>query len=108
MTTQLELRVLVDEAARHHHLPLYSEIVHRAHKQGLAGASVFRGIEGFGRSHHLHESRAIDVDPHLPVVVVIVDDEPRIREFAAELRALIGETGVITVRPVETLQIGRR
>jgi hypothetical protein len=108
VTPQLELNVLVDEAARHHHLPLYSEIVHRAHKQGLAGASVFRGIEGFGRSHHLHESRKLDLGAHLPVVVVIVDEEPRIREFATEIRALVGEIAVVTVRPVEIVTIGRR
>ena len=48
--TALRLTVLVGENDTWHHRPLYSEIVHRAHAAGLAGASVFRGIEGFGAS----------------------------------------------------------
>jgi uncharacterized protein len=106
----LELTVLVSDAARLHHLPLYSEIVHRAHKRGLAGASVFRGVEGFGHTHRIHEPRIFDFASHTPVVVVIVDTEARVREFLPELHEMVGDVGVVTIHPVEMLApaIGRR
>jgi uncharacterized protein len=106
----LELTVLADEGARFHRVPLYSEIVRRARKQGLAGASVFRGIEGFGQSHRVHESRILDSAAHTPVVIVIVDTEARIREFLPELKELVAEHGVVTLRPVEMVApaVGRR
>lgn len=106
----LELTVLVSDAAQFRHMPLYSEIVHRAHKRGLAGASVFRGVEGFGHAHRIHEPRIFDFASHMPVVVVIVDTEPRIREFLPELQETVGDAGVVTIRPVEMLApaIGRR
>ena len=106
----LEMTVLVGEHAHFRRSPLYSEIVHRAHKNGLAGASVFRGIEGFGHSHHVHEARVFDFGAHLPVIVVIVDAETRIREFLPEVQELVGDMGLITIRPVELLApaVGRR
>jgi uncharacterized protein len=106
----LELTVLSSEGARFHHAPLYSEIVHRAHKQGLAGASVFRGIEGFGHKQQLHESRVFELATHLPVIIVIVDTEARIRAFLPELHDLVGENGVVSLRQVEMVApaVGRR
>ncbi len=106
----LELTVLVAEGAHYHRVPLYSEIVHRAHKHGLAGASAFRGIEGFGRPHPVHQPRIFDFGARTPVVVVIVDTEARIREFLSEIQELVGESGVVTLRVVEMLApaIGRR
>ena len=106
----LEMTVLVGENALFHRTPLYSEIVHRARKNGLAGASVFRGIEGFGHSHHVHEARIFDFGAHLPVIIVIVDAETRVREFLPEVQQLVGDVGLITIRPVEMLSpaVGRR
>ena len=99
----LAMTVLVGEHAHFHHTPLYSEIVHRSHKNGLAGASVFRGIEGFGHSHQVHEARILDFGAHMPVIIVIVDTEARIRNFLPEVQELVGEAGLITIRPVEML-----
>jgi PII-like signaling protein len=106
----LEMTVLVAEHAHFHRTPLYSEIVHRARKNGLAGASVFRGIEGFGHSLHVHEARIIDFGAHMPVIIVIIDAEARIRGFLPEVQELVGEAGLITIRPVEMLApaVGRR
>ena len=102
-TGQLQLSVLVSEHARFHHHPLYSEIVHRAHKSGLAGASVFRGVEGFGHSHHVHAERLLDVSSHLPVLVVVVDRESKVREFVAQLADITPLAMLVTLSPVEVL-----
>ncbi|MFI9308425.1 DUF190 domain-containing protein [Streptomyces triculaminicus] len=83
--------------------PLYSEIVHRAHAAGLAGASVFRGIEGFGASSRIHTSRLLSLSEDLPVAVVIVDAAERVRAFLPVLRELTGpgSGGLITLDEVE-------
>ena len=75
------LTIFVKESEQWHHKPLYTEIVHRAHAAGLAGASVFRGIEGYGASSHIHTSRILSLSDDLPCTVVIVDSEERIRAF---------------------------
>ncbi|MGA5126143.1 DUF190 domain-containing protein [Streptomyces pseudogriseolus] len=87
----LRLTVLVGECDTCHRRPLYSEIVHRAHAAGLAGASVFRGIEGFGASSLVHTSRLLSLSEDLPVAVVVVDTEERVRAFLPEVDALVPE-----------------
>ncbi|MFJ7911824.1 DUF190 domain-containing protein [Kitasatospora sp. NPDC096204] len=87
----LRLTVLVGESDRWHHRPLYSEIVHRARVAGLAGASVFRGIEGFGASSLVHTTRLLSLSEDLPVAVVIVDEEERVRAFLPQLDGMVAE-----------------
>jgi PII-like signaling protein len=87
--------------------PLYTEIVHRAHRRGLAGASVFRGVEGFGASSLIHTSRILSLSEELPLSIVIVDTEERVNEFLTELDELVTE-GLVTVEPVEVYRyVGR-
>lgn len=103
----LRLTVFMGESDQWHHRPLYTEIVHRAHRAGLAGASVFRGIEGFGASSLIHTSRLLSLSEDLPVAVVIVDDEPRVRAFLPQLDELVGE-GLVTLEPCEVIRyVGR-
>ncbi|MFE6281005.1 DUF190 domain-containing protein [Streptomyces sp. NPDC057877] len=85
----LRVTVLVGENDTWHRRPLYSEIVHRAQRAGLAGASVFRGIEGFGASSLIHTSRLLSLSEDLPVAVVIVDTEERVRDFLPQLDELV-------------------
>ena len=104
----LRLTIYIGEADQWHHRPLYSEIIHRAHVAGLAGAAAFRGFEGFGASHHIHTTRLLSVSEHLPVSVVIVDTEDRIRAFLPQLDELIG-AGLAIIDSVEVVRyVGRR
>ncbi|MBL1087953.1 DUF190 domain-containing protein [Streptomyces sp. NPDC001739] len=91
----LRVTVFIGENDTWHHKPLFTEIVHRAHQAGLAGASVFRGIEGFGASSLIHTTRLLSLSEDLPVAVVIVDTEDRIRAFLPQLDELVGEGLVI-------------
>lgn len=93
--TALRLTVFVGEMDLWHHKPLYTEIVHRAHKAGLAGASVFKGIEGFGASSLIHTQRLLSMSEDLPVAIVIVDSHERIHEFLPQLDELVAEGLVI-------------
>ncbi|MFJ5533099.1 DUF190 domain-containing protein [Streptomyces sp. NPDC093261] len=98
----LRLTVFIGEHDRWHHKPLYAEIVHRAHAAGLAGASVFRGIEGFGASSLIHTSRLLSLSEDLPVAVVIVDTEERVRAFLPQLDELVTE-GLVTLDGCEVI-----
>ncbi|MFE6624539.1 DUF190 domain-containing protein [Streptomyces sp. NPDC057740] len=103
----LRLTVFVGEHDTLHHKPLYAEIVHRAHAAGLAGASVFRGIEGFGASSLIHTSRLLSLSEDLPVAIVIVDTEERVRAFLPQLDELVTE-GLVTLDDCEVIRyIGR-
>jgi len=94
------LTIFVGESHRWHHHPVYVEIIHRAHRAGLAGASAFRGIEGFGASSRIHRDRLLAVGRVLPIAIVIVDEESRIREFLPQLDEVV-QQGLVIIDDVE-------
>ncbi|WP_327010685.1 DUF190 domain-containing protein [Dactylosporangium sp. NBC_01737] len=103
----LRLTIFIGESDLWRHKPLYTEIVHRAHAAGLAGATVLRGVEGYGASNRVHTTRLLSLSEDLPVVIVIVDAEERIRGFLPQLEELIGQ-GLVIVDPVEVIRyVGR-
>ncbi|RAJ46152.1 hypothetical protein K353_00527 [Kitasatospora sp. SolWspMP-SS2h] len=103
----LRVTVYVGEDDLWHHRPLYSEIVHRAHAAGLAGASVFRGVEGFGASSLVHTARLLSLSDDLPVAVVIVDAEERVRAFLPQLDELV-TGGMVVLDACEVVRhVGR-
>ena len=102
------LTVILGEDDTWHHKPVYTEIMHRAHRAGLAGASVFRGIEGFGASHHIHTTRILSLSEDLPVAVVIIDAEAKIDEFLPQLDELVIE-GLVVLDDVQVHRcVGRQ
>ncbi|HJP89232.1 MAG TPA: DUF190 domain-containing protein [Candidatus Limnocylindrales bacterium] len=98
--TALLVRIYLGESDQWHGRPLYQAIVEKARERGLAGATVLRGIEGFGAKAHLHTSRILRLSEDLPVLIEIVDAEDRLREALPELDAMVGD-GLITVEKVE-------
>ncbi len=99
----LRLTIILRENDQWHHHPVYTEVVHRAHKFGLAGASVFRGIEGFGKSARIHTSRILSLSEDLPCSIVIVDLAERIEAFLPELDELVSE-GIVMLDDVRVLK----
>jgi PII-like signaling protein len=103
----VRLTIFVGEYDKWQHKPLYTEIVHRAHAAGLAGATVLRGVEGYGASNHIHTTRILSLSEDLPMVIVIVDGEDKIRAFLPQLDELIAE-GLVIIEPVEVVRyVGR-
>lgn len=103
--TALRMTVFISENDQFHHRPLYTEIVHRAHAAGLAGASVIRGCEGFGASSRIHTTRLLSLTESLPVLVIIVDRAERVREFLPQVEELVTR-GLITLDEVEVVRYG--
>jgi hypothetical protein len=102
-STARRLMVIVDEDAAYGHVPLYSEILRRAHDAGLAGGSVFRGIEGFGSAGRVHTHRILSLTANLPVMVVIIDTAEKIAGFLPQLEEL-GVRGVVALDDVEVVR----
>lgn len=96
------LRIFVGESDRHGTQPLYTAIVEAARKQGLSGATVFKGIEGFGGHSVVHAARIFDLSSDLPVLVEIVDTEERIGSFIPLLDDMVRE-GLVTLETVEII-----
>jgi PII-like signaling protein len=96
------LRIFIGESDRWQGKPLYQAIVERVREQGLAGATVIRGIEGFGADSHLHTSRILRLSEDLPVVVEIVDEAERIDAILPLLDEMV-EEGMVTVERVHVV-----
>lgn len=99
----LRVTIFVDVDDVWHHKPLYHEIVHRAHSAGLAGATVLRGIEGFGAGSAIHTSRILSLAEDLPAVIIIVDTEAKVREFLPQLDELVTE-GMVILDEVDVIR----
>ncbi len=96
------LRIFVGESDTWHGKPLYQAIVERARSVGLAGATVLRGIEGFGAKSRLHTARILRLSEDLPVVIEIVDTEDKIAAFLPAVDEMVGE-GLLTLEQVEVI-----
>jgi len=96
------LRIFIGESDRWEGRPLYEAIVHRARAAGLAGATVIRGLEGFGAHSRLHTTRILRLSEDLPVVVEIVDEGERIEAFLPALDEMVDE-GMVTLEKVRVI-----
>ncbi|MFA5890194.1 MAG: DUF190 domain-containing protein [Actinomycetota bacterium] len=96
------LRIFVGESDTWHGTPLYQAIVQRVREEGLAGATVVRGIEGFGAHSRIHTARILRLSEDLPLVIEIVDAEERIMRVLPLLDEMMSE-GLITLEDVEII-----
>jgi PII-like signaling protein len=92
------LKIYVGEDKRHGDGALYTAIIGKARQLRLAGATVYRGIEGYGRSARLHTYEVL-ASEDLPVIIEIIDSDNKINAFMDILK-LIPEIGLITCDPV--------
>jgi PII-like signaling protein len=94
------LRIFLGESDRHEGLPLYEWLVRKAREQGLAGATVLRGLEGFGAHSRLHTAKILRLSTDLPIVIEIVDTIEKIEAFLPVVDAAVVE-GLATVEKVD-------
>jgi PII-like signaling protein len=98
----LLVRIYVGESDHRDGKPLYQAIVEFLRERGLAGATVLRGIEGFGANARLHTTRLLRLSEDLPLLIEVVDQEDRIRAILPELDEMVGD-GLITLERIEVV-----
>jgi PII-like signaling protein len=98
------LRIFVGEAEEWQGRPLYRAILEAAQRHQMAGATVLRGIEGFGPDHHLVSVRLPDIADNLPLLIELVDSEEQIGRFLPVVQRMVSH-GLITVTPVTMVSL---
>ena len=100
------LRIFTGEVDKIGHTPLYEAIVLAARKEGIAGASVLRGILSYGASSRIHTARLIDISEDLPIIIEMVDKDEKINAFLPVVSSLFdqcGRGGLITTEKVNVM-----
>jgi uncharacterized protein len=103
--TAMLMRIFVDEDARFDGAPLFVAIVEELRKCGFGGATVLKGIEGFGQHEHIHSARVVDTAASLPVLLEVAESEEKIRLMVPRLREMISD-GLITLERVQMHILG--
>jgi len=101
------LRIFVGESDLINHKPVYEKIVQEARKAGLAGATVTKGIMGFGGSSRIHTAKVLRLSEDLPLVIEIVDEEKKIEQFLPKLDEIFEQAnsgGLITMEKVSIIK----
>jgi len=101
------LRIFIGESDKIDHNPLYETIVFEAKKNGMSGATVTRGIMGFGANSKIHTAKLLEISSDLPLIIEIVDSEEKIREFTAIVEKLFEDSksgGLITIEKAEIIK----
>lgn len=96
------LRIFIGESDRFEGRPLFQAIVEAVRAEGLAGATVLRGIEGFGASSRLHTSRILRLSEDLPIVIEIVDTDENIDRVLPMLDGMMGD-GMMTIEKAHVI-----
>jgi len=96
------LRVFIGESDKVGHRPLYEEIVLKAREAGLAGATVLRGVMGFGKNSILHTAKILRLSEDLPMIVEIVDSLEKVEAFVPTLDEMIKD-GLVTIEKVRVI-----
>jgi PII-like signaling protein len=101
------LRIFVGESDKSGQQPLYETIVFEAKKHSLSGATVTRGIMGFGANSKVHTTKLFEISADLPLIIEIVDTEEKIRDFIKTVELLFEQTksgGLITIEKAEVIR----
>lgn len=94
------LRIFIGDSDRFEGRPLYEWLVIRAKEQGLAGATVLRGLMGFGANSRVHTAKIMRLSEDLPIIIEVVDTEEKIRAFLSDIEGVIKE-GLVTIEKAD-------
>ena len=100
---QVLMRIFVSEGDKFEGKPLYEVLVNTLRKEKVAGATVLRGIEGFGAKSHLHKSSILGLSQGLPIVIEVIDNNEKINGILEKIDEMIGD-GLITIEKVRALR----
>jgi PII-like signaling protein len=100
------LRIFIGESDKSGHLPLFEAIVRKARDAGLAGATVLKGVLGYGATARIRTTKILDLSADLSMVIEIVDEEARIEAFQSTLSELMDRAncgGLVTLENVRVI-----
>jgi uncharacterized protein len=100
---QMMVRIFFGESDKWHHQSLETALLERLRRDGFAGATVFRGVAGFGANSIIHTTRLLDLSGDLPVVVEVVDTEEHVQRLAPILEEMLND-GLVTIEKVRVLK----
>jgi PII-like signaling protein len=101
-TEQKLLRIYIGEADKYKGKPLYEAILNFARDKRMAGATVLRGLMGFGKHNKMHSAHILRISENLPLVIEIVDTAEKIDEFLPELSNIV-TAGLVTIENIEVI-----
>ncbi len=103
----LRLKIYIGENDRFDGRPLYKAIVEKLREMGIAGATVYRGIYGFGKKSRVHSADIVRLSTDLPIIIEAVDRGYKVENAICEIKPMIKD-GMITVEPVIVVWVGTR
>ena len=86
----VKVSVYVSEGSTRHGMATYSAVLDFLFYRGISGATVFKGIAGFGADHHMHSSSSVEISDRLPLVIQFVESAEKVDEILAKLEDLVG------------------
>jgi PII-like signaling protein len=98
------IRIFIGDSDKHRHQPLDRAIVERLRAEGFAGATVFRGVAGFGAASVIHTAHVLDLSADLPIVIEVVDDEAHALRLTAILDEMLQGGALVTMEKVRVLK----
>jgi PII-like signaling protein len=93
----LKVSIYLSEGMTHHGMPIYSSILDFLFYRGVAGATVLKGVAGFGADHHLHTASTVEISDHLPLKIEFIESREKVNELLGKLEEMCG-TGMIEVQ----------
>lgn len=100
------IRIFLGDSDKWHHVPLDRALLERLRREGFAGATVIRGVAGFGAASVIHTAHVLDLSSDLPVVIEVVDDAEHVDELLPILDEMLSGSALVTIEKVRVLRYG--
>ena len=95
----VKVTIYLSDGAKHHGVPVYSCVLDFLFHSGIAGATVLKGVAGFGGKHRIHSAHILDISDHLPILVQFIETPEKVEAILPELEK---RTGPVLIEVVET------
>jgi hypothetical protein len=93
----VKLSIYLSDGAKHHGMPVYTSLLDFLFKNGVYGATVFKGVAGFGSTHHIHSAHILEISDHLPIKIEILETREKIEALLPEIERRAG-SGIIEIQ----------
>lgn len=98
----VKVTLYLSDGVTHHGVPVYSSVLDYLFKSGIAGATVLKGVAGFGAKHRMHSAHILEISDHLPVLIKFIDVREKVEAVLPHLEELTG-TGLIEMEEINVL-----